>query len=121
MSGMNYEQRQIFRAPVTFSDRKGTKVRPVIILSNNKHNQSNIDLICCPITSKNSYYGRMILPGDYEVKGTTLPVSGSEVKSHLPFFIDKSLLSLPNNGRIKLKKDFVDKVIKDVLDMLEKS
>jgi hypothetical protein len=120
MSGINYEQRQIFSAPVQFSDRTGIKPRPVIIISNNKHNQTNNDLICCPITSKNNYFGRIICPQDYEVKENTLPIAQSEVKSQLPFFIHKSLLILPKSGRIKLKKEFMDKIIQDIKDIIEK-
>ncbi len=121
MSGINYEQRQIFRAPVQFSNRTGIKSRPIIIISNNKHNQMNDDLICCPITSKNKLHGRMIFPDDYEVKEKTLPVSQSEVKTLLPFFIHKSLLTLPELGRIKLKKEFTDKIVDDIKEILERS
>ncbi|MDA3780893.1 MAG: type II toxin-antitoxin system PemK/MazF family toxin [Bacteroidales bacterium] len=117
---MNCEQRQIFKAPVQFSDKTGTKFRPILVLSNNKHNKLNDDLICCPITSKNGFHGRMISPKDYEIEGTTLPVRESEVKSQHPFFIHKSSLVLPQNGRIKLKKDFTDKIITDIKDLIEK-
>jgi len=122
MSGINYEQRQIFSAPVKFSDNSGVKKRPILVLSNNKHNNENNDLICCPITSKNNYYGRDIGLDDYEIKTNILPVVQSQVKSHLPFFIHKSLLSLPDgNKRIKLKKEFVDKVIADIKEIIETS
>lgn len=119
MSGINYEQRQIFKAPVIFSNRKDIKSRPVLLISNNIHNNNNDDLICCPITSKNHYYGRMICPTDYEVKKKTLPVAQSEVKSRHPFVIHKNKLYLPEAGRIKLKKEFVDKIIQDIIEILE--
>jgi len=121
MPGINYEQRQIFKASVKFSDNTGVKKRPILVISNNKHNQINQDLICCPISSKNSLHGRMIYPKDYEVEGKKLPVAQSEVKSHLPFFIHKNQLILPQAGRIKLKKDFVNKITQDIKDILEKS
>lgn len=119
MPGITYEQRQIFRAKVNFSDGSGNKERPVLIISNNKHNQNHNDLICCPITKKNTCHGRIIRPEDYEVKNQTLPISDSDVKSRHPFVVNKSLLSLPQNGRIKLKKDFTQKIIEDIKEIIE--
>ena len=62
--GIVFEQRQIFTANVRFSDNSGIKNRPVVIISNNKYNNYNDDLICCPITSEIKGKGRIIYPGD---------------------------------------------------------
>ena len=45
------KQRDIFLVPFPFSDQSGKKVRPVLIVSNDKLNHSSEDLIVCGITS----------------------------------------------------------------------
>lgn len=52
-------QRDILLVPFPFSDQSGTKVRPVLVLSNDEYNQ-NEDLIVCAITSN-------LRPGKYSL------------------------------------------------------
>jgi mRNA interferase MazF len=48
---MIIEQKEIYLVPFPFSDFSGKKVRPVLVLSNNKFNRGE-DIIVCAITSK---------------------------------------------------------------------
>jgi mRNA interferase MazF len=51
MATISVSQRKIWLCPFPFSDLSGTKVRPVLILSNAQYNSSNEDVIVCAITS----------------------------------------------------------------------
>ncbi|MBI4152066.1 type II toxin-antitoxin system PemK/MazF family toxin [Candidatus Woesearchaeota archaeon] len=43
-------QREIVLLPFPYSDLSGKKIRPVIVVSNDKFNSSSKDLIVCAIT-----------------------------------------------------------------------
>lgn len=45
------EQRDLLLVPFPFSDQSGRKVRPVIIISNNKFNQNSEDILVTGVTS----------------------------------------------------------------------
>ena len=117
-SGMIYEQRQIFNAAVTFSDGSGVKSRPIVIISNNKHNASSPDLICCPITSEIRGRGIVIYPKDYELENKTLEIPQSEIKSQYPMILHKSRLQPLKNGRVKINKELAKKVVQDINDCI---
>ncbi|MBS4027300.1 MAG: type II toxin-antitoxin system PemK/MazF family toxin [Ignavibacteriales bacterium] len=51
MATIFVKQREIWLCPFPFSDLSGTKVRPVLILSNERYNSSSVDVIVCAITS----------------------------------------------------------------------
>jgi len=113
-SGILFEQRQIFTANVIYSDQSANKIRPVVIISHNKHNKSSDDLICCPITSEIKGRGRIISPSDYEVEKKTLPIPQSEIKSLHPMIIHKSKLNSLKTGRVKITKELAKKIVKDI-------
>jgi mRNA interferase MazF len=52
------EQRDLVLVPFPFSDQSGRKVRPVIIISNNKFNDNSEDVLVIGVTSNisNSIY-----------------------------------------------------------------
>ena len=55
---MNVVQRDVLLVPFPFSDFSGKKVRPVLVVSNDKFNYSSDDVIICGITrniDKNQY------------------------------------------------------------------
>jgi len=68
MEKIPLKQRDIILVPFPFSDRSGQKVRPALIISNNKFNQSGEDVVVCAMTSnlKSSKYSSIISPGDIE-------------------------------------------------------
>ena len=48
---VNAQQRDLLLMPFPYSDLSGSKVRPVLVVSNNKFNNSSGDLIVCGVTS----------------------------------------------------------------------
>ncbi len=117
-SGQIFEQRQIFKAPIRFSDQSGTKIRPIVIISHNQFNRASEDLICCPITSELRGWGRVINPQkDYEINNKTLPIPESEIKSQHPLIISKSIL-IPLKNRIKINRDLAKKIVEDINEVI---
>jgi mRNA interferase MazF len=51
IGGALINQREIIFLPFPFTDLTNSKPRPVLILSNNKYNSKNTDVICCALTS----------------------------------------------------------------------
>ena len=62
------KQRDIVLLPFPFSDQSGLKARPAVVLSNDKFNSANEDIIVCAITSNvdKSKYNVIIDQGDLE-------------------------------------------------------
>ena len=46
-----YSQRDIVLIPIPFTDLSSNKKRPVIIISNNDYNKSNLDIVVVALTS----------------------------------------------------------------------
>lgn len=51
MEKISINQRDLLLMPFPYSDLQGNKVRPVLVISNNKFNNSSADLIVCCVTS----------------------------------------------------------------------
>lgn len=49
--GMMFNQRDIIFVPFPYTNLSGIEKRPVLILSENKYNSKNEDIICCALTS----------------------------------------------------------------------
>ena len=77
--------------PFPFSDQSGLKVRPVLVVSNNKFNDNSDDLIVCGITSNliKDKYSILIDTDDLE-EGKLLVSSSIKVENILK--INKKLL-----------------------------
>ena len=109
MGKISINQREIYLVPFPFSDFSNKKVRPVVIVSNNKFNLSS-DVIVCAITSN-------ILKDFYSVYIENLEEGSLDnpccVKSENILKIDKNLL-IKKIGKLR-KEDFskiVDKINK---------
>ena len=61
---VTYRQREILLTRFPFSDLVGSKVRPVLVLSNDSYNRRHPDLLICAITSSSR-------PHEYAVNLTT--------------------------------------------------
>lgn len=48
---LDIQQRDLLLMPFPYSDLSGSKVRPVLVISNNQFNNSSQDLIVCCVTS----------------------------------------------------------------------
>lgn len=98
---MIIEQREILLVPFPFSDFKGSKVRPVLVLSKGQFNHSSEDVIVCGITSNltKDYYTLRIETKDLEEGHLSAPCC---IKVENILKIDKKLL-LKKIGRLKEK------------------
>lgn len=74
-SNLIVDQRDIVWLEIAFSDLSGSKIRPGIILSNNSYNASNLDVICCALTSKKQ-------------KDYSIAIDITDIESGLPFTKD---------------------------------
>ncbi|MCF7798287.1 type II toxin-antitoxin system PemK/MazF family toxin [Candidatus Woesearchaeota archaeon] len=54
MGSLSLKQKDLFLVSFPFSDLSKTKVRPAIIVSNNKFNKKSEDVIVCGITAQQS-------------------------------------------------------------------
>lgn len=107
------KQRDIVLVPFPFADQSGQKIRPALIVSNDKFNQSSDDAIVCAITSviKPSIYSVLINKEDVEER---FLYENCSIKVENIFKIKKSLI-IKNIARIN--RNLFLKVI-DVLHTL---
>jgi len=86
-------QRDIVLLNFPFSNLKQSKVRPAIILSNNKHNKKSDDIVVVPLTSnlKQTDYDMLISNNNLE-KGNL--IVNSRVKVDRIFSVDKKLVKM---------------------------
>ena len=65
---VTYRQRDILLTRFPFSDFAGSKVRPVLVLSNDVYNRRHSDLLICAITSspRTHEYTASLTTGDLE-------------------------------------------------------
>lgn len=105
-SGIQFEQGEIVIVPFPFSDLNMTKQRPVLILSNNRHNSSSDDIITCGITSnlKDTEYSILIDNDDLEYGN--LPIK-SRIKIDKIFTLEKTLFKKSIG---KINKSVLNKV-----------
>lgn len=107
MEEISITQKDLFLAPFPFSDLTLEKVRPVIVLSNDKYNENSTDVIVCAVTSKAvKLYGVDISTNDLK---TGKLFKKSHVKYDAIFRINKNLLvknigSLNSSSFNKIKK-----------------
>lgn len=94
-------QRDIVLLPFPFSNQKQTKVRPALVLSNNKYNKKSKDIIAVPLTSnlQISEYDLLITNKNLE-KGSL--IVHSKIKTDKIFSVEKNLIKLMI-GRINKK------------------
>jgi len=82
-------QKEIVIVPYPFSDSDESKVRPALIVSNDKYNQSSLDFIMAPLTSvlKNDAYS-IFISQDNLASGELM--LASRIKANKLFSIKKS-------------------------------
>ena len=101
------EQRDLLLVPFPFSDQSGRKVRPVVVVSNNKFNSSSEDLIVVGVTSNVSKDIYMIDLGNNDLEEGRL-VTECCIKVENILKIDKDII-IKKIG--KIKKDKLKKII----------
>lgn len=99
-----YEQREIVLVPFPYTDLSISKLRPALIISNKKINNSE-DRICCLVTSNPTKEGILIEKDDFE--NEKLPFK-SWIKPHRIFTIN---IKIMQKNLCKINKKFYDKVL----------
>lgn len=95
-------QRDVVLISFPFTDLQSSKVRPVLVLSNNQYNQKSEDLIAVPITTNLQLREYAIsLTNEGLEKGKLL--ADSMIKIDKIFSIEKKLLKM-TIGRIRKEK-----------------
>ena len=51
MEKISLKQRDLVLVPFPFSDRSGQKVRPAVVVSNDRYNKKGSDIILCAVTT----------------------------------------------------------------------
>lgn len=86
-------QREVVLLSFPFSNLKQSKVRPAIVLSNNRHNKKSDDVIVVPLTSNLKQTDHELLITNKNLERGTLIVN-SRVKVDRIFSVDKKLIKL---------------------------
>ncbi|MBI4015873.1 MAG: type II toxin-antitoxin system PemK/MazF family toxin [Candidatus Aenigmarchaeota archaeon] len=94
-------QRDIVLLSFPFSDMKTSKVRPVIVLSNNNYNSKFDDIIVVPMTTNIQIREHTLLITNKDLETGRL-ITDSKVKVDRIFSISKSLIKL-KIGEIKIE------------------
>ena len=101
-SGIHFESGNIILVPFPFPNLPRTKKRPVLILSNNSHNELSDDFVCCGITSNLDNKNSSILLEPKDMKDGSIPKK-SRIKYDKIFTLEKSL-TIKKLGKINSKK-----------------
>lgn len=102
IDGITYKQQEIVLIPFPYSDLLSEKKRPVLILSNNKYNKYNEDIICCAITSnKRNYFNSISLKKD-DIYSGKLHFE-SKIRPNRIFTLKQSRI-IKKLGTIKIEK-----------------
>jgi mRNA interferase MazF len=110
--GTMYEQKEIVLLPFPYTDLSISKLRPALIISNKKLNNSE-DRICCLITSNSPKEGLLLEKNSFE-KGT-LPFK-SWVKPQRIFTINSKIIQ---KSLCKIKPEFYNRILKEINEYIK--
>lgn len=103
-------QKDLVLVDFPFSDLQRSKVRPVIIISNNNYNSVFSDVIAVPVTSNPNARDFTICISNKDLANGYLPVD-SKIKVDRVFSVDKSLI----RRTVGQVNDNIHKQIVDIL------
>lgn len=89
--GTSIKQREIYLALFPFTDLFRSKKRPVLVISNEYHNNKNQDLICCYITTHKPNFNNCIEIKDADIENGYLEFK-SAINPTKIFTINKKLI-----------------------------
>jgi mRNA interferase MazF len=110
---LNFSQGDIIISKLPYSDYSGFKLRPLLIVSNNKFNNSRKDLIVCKITGVNHNEIDNILKIEQEDLTDGILKKTSYINSNILFTIDKEIII---DNIAKLKKEKIKIIIKNIIN-----
>lgn len=110
-SGIQFKQGEIVLVPFPFSDLRGIKQRPVLILSKAEYNSNCDDIITCGITTNKKDSKHSIIIDNKDLIEGNIPIS-SRIKVDKLFTLEKTIV-IKKIARInietfeKVKKEFI--------------
>lgn len=108
------EQRDLLLVPFPFSDQSGTKVRPVIVMSNDLFNSNSEDLIVIGVTSQ-------ISKGKYTISLTNEFLEQGKLNNNCVIKVE-NILKIDNGLVIKkigrIKSELFDKIVQTLIDII---
>jgi len=108
------EQRDLLLVPFPFSNQKGRKVRPVVIISNDEFNRHSEDVLVVGITSnisKDKYASNLT---NKDLEEGNLPAE-CDIKCENILKIDKDII-IKKIGKIKKEKlETIKKIILEII------
>ena len=109
-------QKDLVWVKLPFSNLRESKVRPALVVSNDKYNKFNPDIVVCAITSKlkESVYSILIENKDLSIKN--LPKK-SRVRADKIMQIEKELVI---RSFAKLESKAFDKVINEIINLVKR-
>jgi len=112
---MKFSQKDLVLLPYPFSNLKGVKVRPALVISGDKFNFKSRDLVMVPLTSviRDEPFSIVI---EQENLSSGKLVKTSRVRTAKVFCIDRGLIKM-KIGR--LENDCFGKVMKEVLRVFD--
>lgn len=111
---MNAKQRDLILAVYTFSDFAGQKFRPAIIVSNNEHNKTSLDVVAVPLTTnlEEKKFSFLLTQQNLE---TGKLIKNSRVRVDKIFALEKDNIKLIVG---KIKPDVHNKIISELNKLL---
>lgn len=112
---MNLSQGDLVLLPYPFSNLKGVKVRPALVISGDKFNFDSGDFIAVPLTSviSNGYFSVLVMQNNLSF-GKLVKIS--EVRCDKVFCASRSLIKMKIG---KLKSDVFSEVRRKILDIFD--
>lgn len=101
-SGIKFERGEMVLVPFPFTDMSQSKLRPVLVISNQSYNKTSFDFICCGITSNSNNKKNSILLENRDLKNGII-VKKSRIKFDSIFTLRKDL-RVKKIGQINPKK-----------------
>lgn len=107
-------QRDIVLLTFPFSDLKSSKVRPAIVLSNNRYNRKSLDFVAVPLTSNLKLKEYVILLTNEDLEKGRL-ITDSKIKVDRIFSVEQKLVRMII-GRIK--NDMHNKIKQILIELI---
>ena len=111
---LNFKPGDIIVANVLFSSQVGAKLRPALVISNEKYNKSSWDLIVLKITSKGKDYAFDVNIKQSDLKQGTLKKE-STIQADFPVVIEKDAAK----KIAEVKPEVMSKVKKKIKTLLK--
>ena len=115
LSGIMLKQRDIVLIPIPFTDLKSQKKRPAIIISSDKYNETNEDIVVVAITSNIESRNFTITLTADDLEDGVLKVT-SMIRVDKIYTLNKSIV-IKTFGRVK--PDILAKIKDSILKLIE--